>query len=139
MKLLRLDILWGRAGACAVRLTHYVAGCLHAIWTLLYSDDGWLVGRGDKFEIGLLLHMFVLMIIGTPLAWHKLYAWSCAGNRFLKPRIPVMLLLVMTFLENELGRSRMSLCGGTLTDLGELFRLDLKADGEDVVIGGWLS
>ena len=46
---------WGRAGACAVRLTHYVAGPAHAIWALLYSDDGWLVGRGERYEIGLLL------------------------------------------------------------------------------------
>ena len=62
---------WGRAGACVIRLTHYAAGYLHAIWTLLYSDDGWLVGRGANFEIGLLLHMFILMTVGTPLAWHK--------------------------------------------------------------------
>ena len=121
---------------------------------MLYSDNGWLAGRGDKFEIGLLFHMFVLMIIGTPLAWHKvwggvgiresrcnwmrgwladkirekavaldelrealgrlqfiagpsellrpflgsLYTWRCAGNRFLKPRLPVMLLLILKFI-----------------------------------------
>ena len=201
---------WGRAGACAIRLTHYAAGHLHAIWAMLYSDDGWLIGRGEHYEFNLLLHFFVLMIVGTPLAWHKvggglevdwigyyldvgrfevgindaratwarrwlsdkirertvalgelreglgrlqflagplehlrpflgpLYAWSCAGHRFLKPKLPVMLLLVMQFLETELGRSHMVTCKGGTKDLGELFRLDAKAEGEDVAIGGWL-
>ena len=43
------------AGACTIRLTHYAAGPLYAIWALLYSDDGWLIGRGEHYEIGLLL------------------------------------------------------------------------------------
>ena len=42
-----------------------------------------------------------------------------------------MLLLVLRFLEKELGRTRMSACRGSTTDLGELFRLDAKAEGED--------
>ena len=50
-----------------------------------------------------------------------------------------MLLLILKFLFDELGRSRMSSCRGSTTDLGELFRLDAKAEGEDVAIGGWLS
>ena len=62
---------WGRAGACTVRLTHYVAGWIHALWFLLYSDDGWIVGRGKDYEVGLMLNLFVLMMIGAPLAWHK--------------------------------------------------------------------
>ena len=33
----------------------------------------------------------------------------------------------------------MSSCRGSTTDLGELFRLDAKAEGEDVAVGGWLS
>ena len=31
---------WGRAGACLIRLMHYLLGYDHAIWALLYSDDG---------------------------------------------------------------------------------------------------
>ena len=31
---------WGRAGACAIRLMHYMLGHDHAIRALLYSDDG---------------------------------------------------------------------------------------------------
>lgn len=50
-----------------------------------------------------------------------------------------MLLLVLRFLEKELGRTRMSSCRGSTTDLGELFRLDAKAEGEDVAVGGWFS
>ena len=50
-----------------------------------------------------------------------------------------MLLLILKFLYDELGRSGMSSCRGSTTDLGELFRLDAKAEGEDAAIGGWLS
>jgi hypothetical protein len=36
---------WGRAGACVMRLTHYLQGWDFATYSMLYSDDGWLVGR----------------------------------------------------------------------------------------------
>ena len=62
----------------------------------------------------------------------SLYAWSCAGNRFLKPRLPIMLLLISKLIFDELGRGRMSSCRGSTTDLGELLRLDVKAEGDDV-------
>lgn len=32
---------WGRAGACLTRLGHVLIGHDHAIWSLLYSDNGW--------------------------------------------------------------------------------------------------
>ena len=42
---------------------------------MLYSDDGWLAGRTERYEISLILHLFILVLLGTPLAWHKL----CGG------------------------------------------------------------
>ena len=63
---------WGRAGACLTRLCHYLIGHDITIWSLLYSDDGWLVGRGRAFEYALMLHLFFMMLVGTPLAWRKL-------------------------------------------------------------------
>ena len=190
-------------------MTHYMLGPELAIWAMLYSDDGWLVGRTDQFEYGLLAHLLVLVLVGTPLAWHKLgggvetewvgyaldvgrfeigiseartqwiirwvtdkadekkvrlgklrqglgrlqflagplehlrpflgplYAWSCAGARFARPRLPVMLLLILRFIAKELGRGRMAGCRSRAKDLGEVFRLDAKAEGENVAIGGW--
>ena len=200
---------WGRAGAAVVRLTHYLLGYTYAIWALLYSDDGWLVGRTEKYEVGLLLHLFALLVVGTPLSWHKvsggiqidwigyyldvgrfevgisaaraawavrwledkarerrvqlgelreglgrlqfiagplehlrpflgpLYAWSCAGPRYLRPQLPVMVLIILRFLASELKRERMSKCATRALDVGEFFRLDAKAEGEEVAIGGW--
>mgnify|MGYP003333509867 CR=1 FL=1 len=200
---------WGRAGACLIRLTHYLQGENHAIWTMLYSDDGWLVGRTARYEIGLIMHLLILVVLGTPLAWHKLcggvdsewvgyaldigrfelgisekraqwvvrwctdkarercvrlgelreglgrlqflagplehlrpflgplYAWSCAGARFAKPKLPVMLVLILKYLAAELQRNRMTACRSRTKDLGEVFRLDAKAEGETVAIGGW--
>ena len=202
---------WGRAGAAIMRLTHYVLGYSHAIWALLYSDDGWLVGRTERYEVGLLLHLFTLLVVGVPLSWHKvsggvqldwigyyldvgrfevgisatraawavrwledkarerrvqlgelreglgrlqflagplehlrpflgpLYAWCCAGPRYLRPLLPVMVLIILRYLASELRRERMSRCTTRARDVGEFFRLDAKAEGEEVAIGGWRS
>ena len=43
----------------------------HALWSLLYSDGGWLIGRGDKYHVDLVLYLFILVVLGAPLAWHK--------------------------------------------------------------------
>ena len=200
---------WGRAGAAVVRLAHYLLGREYMIWSLLYSDDEWLVGRTANFEFGLMLHMLVLAVLNAPLAWHKvgggiqsdwvgyyldvgrfevgvseararwvvawledkareravrlgelreglgrlqfvagplehlrpflgpLYAWSCAGPRFAKPRLPVMLLLIIRFLAASIGNVRMSRCSSKAKEHGEMFRLDAKAEGDQVAIGGW--
>ena len=39
---------------------------------VLDDRDLGLVGREARFERGILLHLLVLVLIGTPLAWHKL-------------------------------------------------------------------
>ena len=194
-----------------VRLTHYLQGTVHAIYAMLYSDDGWLVGRTERFEIGLMLHLLILVTLGAPMAWHKLgggiqsewvgyaldvgrfeigisesrarwaitwledkvrerrirfgelrdglgrlqllaglleeirpflgplYSWSCAGPRFARPRLPAMLLLILKFIAELLKHGRMSECRSRTKDLGEVFRLDAKAEGEEVAIGGWRS
>ena len=158
-----------------------------------------------------LLHLFVLVVLGVPLAWHKvrgsietecigywldlgrfelgvsqaraawavswledraregrtqlgellqgigrlgfitgaveslrpflgpLYAWTSAGPRYARPTIPPMLLLIMRYLARELREFRMMPCERKALQLGEVFRMDAKAEGEKVVIGGWLS
>ena len=39
---------------------------------MLYSDDAWLIGRTKKYEISILLHLFIMVLVGAPMAWHKL-------------------------------------------------------------------
>ena len=48
-----------------------------------------------------------------------------------------MLLLIMRHIEAELRRSGTAGCRERAKDLGELFRLDAKAEGNAVAIGGW--
>ena len=50
-----------------------------------------------------------------------------------------MILLILKFLVGELRRCRMSECPRRTKDIGEVFRLDAKAEGEEVAIGGWRS
>lgn len=66
---------WGRAGACCCRRSHYMLGPQFMLWLLLYGDGEWLVGRRQHYYISLLLHMFFLDIVDTPIAWHKV----CGG------------------------------------------------------------
>ena len=199
----------GRGGACVCRLSHYVLGRAFMIWLLLYADDEWLVGRTQRYEVGLMLHVFLLIVVNAPVAWHKvcggiqtdlvgysldvgrfeigisasraawvvrwlqdkgrerrvrlgelreglgrlqfvagpfehlrlflgqLYSWSCAGPRYARPAMPTMILLILKFLAEEVKRGHMSRCASRTLNLGEVFRLDAKAEGEEVAIGGW--
>ena len=68
-----------------------------------------------------------------------LYAWAGGGPKFALPELPVMLILIMKFLALELREARTTNCRTDGKQLGELFRLDAKADNETVAIGGWLS
>ena len=176
---------------------------------MLYSGDGWLVGRTKEIEKGLIMHLFILVLIDTPLAWHKLcggivtewvgyaldvgrveigitetraewgigccndkarerrvrlgelregldqlqflagplehirpflgplYAWSCAGPRVAKPKLPSMLVLIPRFVSAELRRGRMAEWCSNSKSPGEVFRLDARAEGENVATGGW--
>ena len=45
------------------------------IWLLLYADDEWLVGWTKRYEVGLMLHVFLRIVINAPVAWHKV----CGG------------------------------------------------------------
>ena len=60
----------GRAGAALFRLAHYLPGRSHMLWLLLYSDDCWATAGGVRADRNLLLHLLVLGVVGTPLAWH---------------------------------------------------------------------
>ena len=59
---------WGRAAGAIVRLTHYVLGHGDAIWALIYSDDGLLMGGEEWKDRSLILHLFVLVVMGVPLS-----------------------------------------------------------------------
>ena len=50
-----------------------------------------------------------------------------------------MLLLIMRHLEQTLRGEHMAPCRVEALDQGEVFRLDAKAEGDQVAIGGWLT
>ena len=62
---------WGCTGGATVRLGHYVTGIEDALRALLYSDDGKVIGRTERYERGVLLYFFVMMVVGTPISWRK--------------------------------------------------------------------
>ena len=68
-----------------------------------------------------------------------LYNWACGGPRYANPDLPVMLMLILRFVASELKRKRVSSCPSLQHNMGEVFRLDAKAEGDKVAIGGWRS
>ena len=66
-----------------------------------------------------------------------LYAWCCAGPRHARPSLPDMILLILRFLAVEISRRRTPPCRARSLELGEIFRIDAKAEGEELAIGGW--
>ena len=69
-----------------------------------------------------------------------LFAWASQGrNRHARPLLPAMLLLILDFIASQLQSCRAIGCREPAKDAGEIFRLDAKAAGNDVAIGGWLS
>ena len=68
-----------------------------------------------------------------------LFAWASAGPRNLAPRLPAMLLVILDFLADQLRGCRALGCREGSLDRGELFRIDAKAEGDEVAIGGWRS
>ena len=200
---------WQRSGAAILRVCHYLIPRSLALWLLLYADDGWATGRGERFDRALLLMLYILDVLNLPISWKKvqggvqmewvgyaldvgrfelgitasrarwaaqwledkvseqrvrlgelrqglgrlqfvanalehlkpflgpLFAWASAGPKYAKPHLPVMICVIMGFLAKELRGTQMSQCRVRSKDLGEVFRLDAKAEGEDVAIGGW--
>ena len=66
-----------------------------------------------------------------------LYAWASICPKFAKPKLPVMVKLIMEYLARELKGDHMMACEAPAAHLGELFRLDAKAENGLVAIGGW--
>ena len=60
----------GRAGGPVLRLTHYVLGHTGALYAFLYSDDGKVTGRTERYEQGLLMLLFVLVLVSLPISWN---------------------------------------------------------------------
>ena len=74
-----------------------------------------------------------LQFVGGPLEHIRpflgpLYQWASAGPSYGRPLIPAMIHLILTFIASEVKRERMSRCPSKARHLGELFRLDAKAE-----------
>ena len=108
-------------------------------WSLRWLDDKICERRVRLGELreGLGRLQFVAGPLEHVRPFLSPLAWACAGSRWARPRMPPMILLILKFLAEELRRTRMSECPRRTKDVGEVFRLDAKAEGEEVAIGGW--
>ena len=66
-----------------------------------------------------------------------IYGWVAAAPRYTRPQMPLMIRLILEFIAFELRQGNVVDCRAADLDLGEVFRLDAKAEGDKVAIGGW--
>ena len=59
--------------------------------------------------------------------------------RFARPKLPIMVVLILKYLAKELEDFHTMPCQKRANFLGEVFRLDAKAEGDTVAVGGWRS
>jgi len=68
-----------------------------------------------------------------------LYAWVAACPPGSCLALPAMISLILWWISKMLFQSRMRLCLTPTEHLGELFRVDAKAEGSRIVLGGWTT
>ena len=74
-----------------------------------------------------------LHLLAGPLEYIRpflgpLYVWASIGPKCVRPTLPVMVLLIMRYLAEELKSNDMMACDAPAENLGELCRFDVKAD-----------
>ena len=55
----------------------------------------------------------------------------------MQPRLPVLIVLILKYVAEELKEVRMMACEKRANHMAEAFRIDAKAEGDCVAIGGW--
>ena len=66
-----------------------------------------------------------------------LYQLSAHHGRQGSVRIPLYVRMTLSWLHDRLVTRRVATCAPVKVNLGNLFRVDAKAEGQEVVIGGW--
>ena len=113
-----------------------------AAWAVQWLDDK---AREGRVQLGGLLQGIGRLGFITSAVEHlrpflgPLYAWASAGPRYARPALPPMILLILKYLARELRETRSMPCSDKARQLGEVYRMDAKAEGQTVVIGGWKS
>jgi len=65
------------------------------------------------------------------------YAWCAVTHPAAYAALPLLLRIVLELLLKATLAKRVVLCREPRRQRGELFRLDAKAEGDDVMVGGW--
>ena len=86
--------------------------------------------------------LFVALALEYALpALGPLHAWAAVAPRYGRPLLPAMIRVIMLWLAEEIpkrGVVRYKALADTQS-YGELFRVDAKAEGLKVVLGGWYT
>lgn len=62
---------WGRLMGCFIRLCHGIVGAEWTLEVLVYADDLEWTAANRSERIGVVLMVFLLLVMGTPMKWSK--------------------------------------------------------------------
>jgi hypothetical protein len=105
-------------------------------WITRQCSQGQMLIRDLKEALGRLSFVTGILSHGRPFLG-PVYSWcaACPGGACLP--IPQGLALLLQWLRDKIADAPMRSCRPLRTSTGEAFRVDAKAEGDDVAIGGW--
>ena len=107
-----------------------------AVWCSRVATGGRVQVRSFREGLGRLAFAAELLVFAKPFLG-PLYAWSSVLPDGAVAEVPVMVQMVLKWLEEKFGERRRIQFGKPQVHVGEKFRADAKAKGDSIVIGGW--
>ena len=127
-----LDIRRFRRGVSAKKVV-WVSG-----WIKRRLEDGGLVGRDLKSALGRLVFVAGALQHVRPFLG-PVFGWSAVLKGGIFAKMPDAVALLLKFIEKQISGEPMAKAYRIREDPIDTFRVDAKAEGEEIVIGGWES
>lgn len=105
-------------------------------WIEAKLEQGGVVGRELKSVLGRLSFVAGALRHVRPFL-APLFSWASALSPGTFARFPDAVIILLEFVKDEVQRRPMRPAEPLEKDPVDIFRIDAKAAGEDIVIGGW--
>ena len=111
-------------------------------WLLSWLDgrlrDGGVVGRNLRATLGRFCFVARALDHIKPFL-SPVFSWSAVLHPSAFHRLPEAIAALMLWIRSKIAQMSVRRCRPLRHDSGEIFRVDAKAEGNCVVIGGWES
>ena len=107
-------------------------------WIDKRLGDGGLLGRDLKSALGRLVFVAGALQHVRPFLG-PIFAWSAVLKGGTYAEMPAAVALLLQFVKKQIAEEPMTAVKQVASDPVDTFRIDAKAEGEEVVVGGWES